>query len=311
MSPTGDFPLIKAVMYFDAPGNDGNDYVPAGLGRDGSCSKACPRAAVFQPVTIDLDASRPRASPASTIVGHRVRLNAQVSNTDFGGSVSFDANGSAVARDVSPFRLAAGDVVLTTACFRANQLRSRRSTAATPKSQGPRQPTASTVSLGPRSVPAASGSGFDFRCGPGSRFVSHSHVCVRSRSSGLPDFGGLVASSGGARHEPGRSLRSRLTLGLPDFRQPVQQGGGSESRIRSNGPRPSCAAVPAPRRFWSPAAAVILLLLVDLHGVHVDTGPREGPSESCPLWPAMPHPIEQPRSSKPEFTTPEEQVHLP
>ena len=92
LSPTGDFPLIKAVLYFDAPGQGGLYTYPldqSGLGEFESLS-ASP---MFQPSrsasTVAVD-----ASPASSMVGHRVVLDAQLSNTDFGGSTTFFVNGT-------------------------------------------------------------------------------------------------------------------------------------------------------------------------------------------------------------------------
>ena len=138
LSPGGDFPLIKAVMYFDAPGNDGAYTYPldqSGLGEFASLV----RQSRLPACTVGFDCGGDGVYPPLRRLGQRVALNAQVSNTDYGGSTSFFVNGTPLPGCQS---LPAGRrfVVYDDKPAGGKQLRSRRSTAATPRSPGPRRP---------------------------------------------------------------------------------------------------------------------------------------------------------------------------
>ncbi len=92
LSPSGAFPLIKAVMYFDAPGNDGVYTYPldsSGLDEFAGLSED----PMFQPAR-SASSVEATASPTSSKAGQYVVLGAQVSNADFGGSTSFFVNGT-------------------------------------------------------------------------------------------------------------------------------------------------------------------------------------------------------------------------
>ncbi|MGO8862838.1 MAG: Ig-like domain repeat protein, partial [Acidimicrobiales bacterium] len=92
LAPGGAFPLVKAIMYFDAPGDEGLYTYPldsAGMTQFASLA-ADP---LFQPAR-SASTVAATASPASSSAGQRVVIDAQVSNTDYGGSTSFFVNGA-------------------------------------------------------------------------------------------------------------------------------------------------------------------------------------------------------------------------
>ena len=208
VSQSGAFPLIKAVMYFDAPGNDGNNTYP--LDAAGWQSfQGLSASAMFQPARLT-SAIAATASPASTVVGHRVRLNAEVSNSDFGGSVSFEANGAPLAGCQSIPLAAVTSCSTTLLPAGTNQISAIYSGDA--DVQGSKATAVSKVASGP-SETTPSGSGSTPGAGPAP--VSPPQQFAFSPFLGLPDFGG-VASTGGARNG-GTLFAFPLTLSLPDF----------------------------------------------------------------------------------------------
>ena len=138
LSPAGNFPLIKGVMYFDAPGKDGqNTYPmnPSGWQKFQNLS-ASP---MFLPSRVASTVAT-KASPASSMVGYHVQLNAQVSHTDFGGSVSFLANGTPLP-GCQPISVGPKSACTTTTTpYQWGTTRLRRFTAVTPRLPVPRRP---------------------------------------------------------------------------------------------------------------------------------------------------------------------------
>ena len=100
VSQSGAFPLIKAVLYFDAPGDDGNNSYP--LNTAGWQSTKAFGQRDVPTGAVDLGRRRHGLSGGDGR-GARVRLTAAVSNSDFGGSVSFEVN-ELRWPDVSPSR---------------------------------------------------------------------------------------------------------------------------------------------------------------------------------------------------------------
>jgi beta-mannanase len=89
------FPLIKGVEYFDAPGSGGKYQFPldaAGLQAFQNLSANHE----FQP-TRQASSVFVTVSPAAAVVGQRVRLAALIPNTDLSGSVSYQVNGQPLA----------------------------------------------------------------------------------------------------------------------------------------------------------------------------------------------------------------------
>jgi beta-mannanase len=90
------FPLLKGLMYFDAPGNGGQNTYP--LGQQGMPEfQKLSQSPLFQP---QRSATTLAISPSTTQadIGQPVILSATLSNTDLGGSLSFFSNGAPVAR---------------------------------------------------------------------------------------------------------------------------------------------------------------------------------------------------------------------
>ena len=223
MSPTGDFPLIKAVLYFDAPGQGGSFTYPldqSGMGEFQSLAAST----TFQPSRL-VSTVTASASPPSSMVGRRVILAAQVSNTDFGGSLSFFANGTAVPNCQS-LPIAAGSSCYTNSLPEGdNSISAVYSGDA--EVSGSTATTANTVSSRSSSTGSTgSGAGSGTASG-GSVTGSRDHTSVAfPLFSGLPDIAGL-----GALGFPGHSgplFSFQTTLGLPIFGTPSRSRGSSD-----------------------------------------------------------------------------------
>ena len=216
LSPTGDFPLIKAVMYFDAPGQDGRytyPLDPSGLEMFESLS-ASP---MFQPSRLASTVAA-SASPASSMVGHRVVVDAQVSNTDFGGSTSFFANGAPLPGCQSvPLAAVSSSCTTTSLPEGINSISAIYSGDA--EVSGSTATTLSRVITGSSSV-ALSGSG------AGSGTGSTADSFVFPPFPGLPDFGGVSAL--GFPGRGGALFAFPMTLSLPIFASPSHPAGASD-----------------------------------------------------------------------------------
>ena len=215
LSSTGDFPLIKAVLYFDAPGQGGRFTYPldsSGLAAFQTLS-ASP---MFQPSRLASTVAA-SASPPSSIVGHRVVLDAQVSNTDFGGSTSFFVNGSPVPGCQS-LPSAAGSSCHTTSLPEGNN-------SISAVYSGDAEVAGSTATTASRVIPATppaelSGSG------TGSGTGSTAQPFAFPPFLGLPDIGGLSAV--GFPRGGGALFSFPLTLSLPIFTTPSHGTGPSD-----------------------------------------------------------------------------------
>ena len=163
---------------------------------------------MFQPAR-STSAVAATASPAATVVGHRVRLTAAVSNSDFGGSVSFEVNGAPLAGCQSIPLATVTSCSTTLLPLGTNQISAVYSGDA--EVQGSTATTVSRISTG-SSATTPSGSG-STAAGPiaGSPLPQFAFLTFL----GLPDFGG-EASTGGARSD-GALFAFPLTLSLPDF----------------------------------------------------------------------------------------------
>ncbi len=298
VSQAGDFPLIKAVMYFDAPGNDGNNTYPldsAGwqLFQGLSAERGVPTC------TIDLDG---RGHGVSGLNGRRTPCSPQRPSVEhrLWGICELRGQRKPIS-GMSVHSTRRRDVVLHGSSSRGNQpdlggLQRRRRGR---RGHGNR---CQQGGLGPVRTHSF-WLRFDFRCGPGSGSF-HSQFAFLP-FLGLPDFGG-VASTGGARRA-GTLFAFPLTLGLPDFASPSNKGSGSNldpiewtKTLLRGGAGATAVLVPA--------AAVILLLLVT-YMVSTWTQDRRRAKRVLPALAGNAPPDREPRSSKPE--EPEEQVHLP
>jgi len=294
VSQSGAFPLIKAVMYFDAPGNDGNNTYP--LDAAGWQSfQGLSANAMFQPAR-STSAIAATASPASTVVGHRVRLNAQVSNSDFGGSVSFEANGGPLAGCQSIPLAAVTSCSTTLLPEGTNQISAVYSGDA--EVQGSTATTVSKVASSPSATtPAGSGS----TPGSGPDPVSPLPQFAFLSFLGLPDFGG-VPSTGGTR-SGGTLFAFPLTLGLPDFATSTDHGSAPNldpvewtKSVLRGGAGATAVLVPG--------GAILLLLATYM--VSTWTQDRRRARRSAPSLAGNAPPDREPGSSKPE-----EPVHQP
>jgi beta-mannanase len=210
LSPTGDFPLIKAVLYFDAPGQGGLYTYPldqSGLGEFESLS-ASP---MFQP-SRSASSVAVNASPASSMVGHRVVLDAQLSNTDFGGSTTFFVNGTPLAGCQSLPATAVSWCNTTSLPAGNNSITAIYSGDA--EVAGSTATTESKVISSAPTGPSGSGTSSS---GPVSAFPPF---------LGLPDIGG-VSALGFPGHD-GALFSFPLTLSLPIFSTSSHPGGGSD-----------------------------------------------------------------------------------
>jgi beta-mannanase len=208
VSQSGTFPLIKAVLYFDAPGNDGNNTYPLN-GAGWQSFQSLSANAMFQPARLT-SAVAATVSPVSTVAGNRVRLNAEVSNSDFGGSVSFEVNGAPLAECQSIPLATVTSCSTTLLPVGTNQISAVYSGDA--EVQGSAATTVSRISFGPSATtPSGSGSTAGAAPVPGSPLPQFAFLTFL----GLPDFGG-VPSTGGARSD-GALFAFPLTLSLPDF----------------------------------------------------------------------------------------------
>ena len=216
LSPTGDFPLIKAVLYFDAPGQGGRFTYPldqSGMGEFQSLS-ASP---MFQPSRL-VSTVAASASPASSMLGHRVVLDAQVSNTDFGGSTSFFANGTPVPGCQS-LPIAAGSSCRTTSLPEGNNSISAIYSGDA-EVAGSTATTANRVTGSPPPT-QLSGAGAAFGTGPTAAQTSTFPPFL-----GLPDIGGVSAL--GFPRRGGALFSFPLTLSLPIFATPSHPAGASD-----------------------------------------------------------------------------------
>ena len=251
VSQSGALPLIRAVIYFDAPGNDGNNTYPldaAGWQSFQSLSTS----AMFQPARLT-SATAATASPASTVAGHRVRLTAQVSSSDFGGSVSFEANGDpltgcqtiplAAVTSCSTTQLPAGTDQITAIYSGDAEVQGSTATAISKVASGPSAPTPTGSGLTP-------GAGL----APVSPFTQVGFLPF----FGVPGFGG-VASTGGARNG-GTPFAFPVTLSLPDFATSNHESGSNFDPIEWT--KSLLRGGAGATTVLVPAAAVILLLLV-------------------------------------------------
>ena len=195
LSPGGAFPLIKAVMYFDAPGNSGSytyPLDPSGLEEFAGLS-ASPK---FQPARASSSVVV-TASPTSSRAGQLVVLNAQVSNTDFGGSTTFSVNGVPLPGCQS---LSVG--VTSTCTTAALPVGSNQIVAVYSGDAEVGGSTANAVS----NVIAGSS--------PASTPGSNSSSVAATGFRGVPDLGGVPALS---FDNLGRLFAFPMTLSLPEF----------------------------------------------------------------------------------------------
>ncbi len=299
VSQSGAFPLIRAVIYFDAPGNDGNNTYP--LDAAGWQSfQGLSASAMFQPARLT-SATAATASPASTVAGHSVRLTAKVSNSDFGGSVSFGANGIPLAgcqsvplasvTSCSTTALPAGTNQISAVYSGDAEVQGSRATAVSKVASG----ASATTPSGSGSTP---GAGRAAPVSPLTQFAFPSFL-------GLPDFGG-VASTGGAR-SGGTIFAFPLTLSLPDFATSSNHGSRSNldpiewtKSLLRGGAGATAVLVPT-------AGAILLLLVTYMVSTWTQDRRRARRIVPAPAGNALPD--REPGPSKPE--EPEEPVHQP
>ena len=217
LSSAGEFPLIKAVLYFDAPGQGGRLTYPldsSGLGAFKSLSAN----SMFQPSRL-ASTLAVTASPASARAGHRVVLEAQLSNTDLGGSTSFFVDGlplpecqsipNASTSQCSTTRLPVGDNVIS--AVYSGDAEFAGSTAT----------TVSLVTMGALGEPNSSTAGSRTSTTTG----SITHLSGFAPFLGLPDIGGVPAL--GVHGHLGALFTFPLTLSLPGVADPQRTTGGS------------------------------------------------------------------------------------
>ena len=246
VSSTGNFPLIKAVLYFDAPGQGGKYTWPldsSGWQKFQSLS-ASP---LFQPARLASTVAA-SASPASSTIGHDVVLDAQLSTTDLGGSMSFYANGVPVAGCQSR------SVAVGTSCHTKSLPAGNNSIAAIYSGDAEfAGSSGSTVSrvISPAPLALLGGQGALARSG------SSIATTAFAPFSGLPDVEGLSAFSF-ARHGSGLFSFS-LTLSLPTGAGSSAAGGSDLDPIELG--RSIIRGI-GDGGIWTPVGGVVILLLV-------------------------------------------------
>ena len=216
MSPSGAFPLIKAVLYFDAPGQGGKftyPLDPSGLG----AFKHLADSATFQPSRMASSVSVSATPvPSSGGAGHRLLLESQVSGTDSGGSTSFFVNGTPLAKCQS---LPADGV---SSCSATNLPAGSNTVSVSYSGDAEFAPaTASTVSQ----VASGGSGGLAVGAGPGSASLTIPHLSGFLPFAGLPDIGGVSAL--GIRGHIGALFSFPLTLSLPGV-DASSRGDGSD-----------------------------------------------------------------------------------
>ena len=205
LSPGGAFPLIEAVMYFDAPGNGGSytyPLDPSGFEEFAGLS-ASP---MFQPARSESSVAA-TVSPTSPRAGQRVVLNAQVSNTDFGGSTSFFVNGTVLPGCQSLPVGTTSSCMTTGLPVGSNQIVAVYS--------GDAEVAGSTATVVSNVIAGSS---------PSSPSGSASSNVAFPPFQGVPDVGGVSALGFSG---PSRLFAFPMTLSLPDFAAHAHTAGTS------------------------------------------------------------------------------------
>ena len=294
VSSAGNFPLIKAVLYFDAPGQGGRFTWPLDSSgwREFQSLSASP---IFQPSRVPSSVTA-SASPASSSIGHNVVLNAQLSTTDFGGSMSFYANGAPVAGCQS-LSVAAG-----TSCHTKSLPAGDNSISAVYSGDaefaGSSGTTASSViPAAPSALPGGQGAAV----GSG----SIAPTTAFAPFAGLPDIEGLSAF-GFVRHGGGL-FSFPLTLSLPTGAGPSATGASGVDPIDLGRSIINGIGDGGP---WVPVGGVLLVLLVSYMACTWMQDRRRG-SRRGEVPPSAPHAKVHLSTSSPRSPTREGRATLP